>query len=172
MDEVIVETELQVPPEETFEFLLDFPGYVRYSDYLETVTQYGNGGEGTRYHLSLSWWRLSYTARTEVTAIDRPTQIDWRVLRAVDAHGSWHVEPVGGRLEEATDSRVRLHIQYNPDTANPDVIDIPRFVSLGWIIARVKPLVVKEAEAIVERIVADLEGRPRPVDLDIQIRSS
>lgn len=166
MDEVIVETELAVPPDETFEFLLDFPGYVRYSEYLDHVTQRGDGGVGTRYELSLSWWRLSYTAHTEVTGIERPDRIDWRVLRAVNAHGSWEIHPIDGG------SRVRLRIRYDPDSADPSAIDIPRLVSLSWIIERVKPLVITEAEETVERIVADLEGEPRPVDLDITVRSS
>lgn len=171
MDEVIVETDLRVSPEETFEFLLDFPGYVRYSEYLDSVRQQGDGGAGTRYELSLSWWRLAYTARTEVTNIDRPSRIDWRVLRAVDAHGSWEIEPDAAN-DGSAGSRVRLRIRYDPETADPSVIDMPRLVSLGWIIDRVKPIVVREAEATVERIVADLEGEPRPVDIDITVRST
>lgn len=171
MDEVVVETELRVPPEEAFAFLRDFPGYVRYSSYLDDVRQRGDGGVGTRYELALSWWRLSYTALTEVTGLDPPSRIDWRVLRAVDAHGSWEIEQKA-LPEDVTGSRVRLRIRYDPDSADTSAIDIPRFVSMSSIVRRVKPLVVTEAESTLERIVTDLEGEPRPVDLDIQVRSS
>ena len=171
MDEVILETELRVPPAKTFDFLRDFPGYVRYSSYLDDVSQHGDGSVGTRYELLLSWWKLSYTAHTEVTAIEEPHRIEWRVLRAVDARGHWAIEPIDPPGQDGTHSLVRLYIQYDPASADPGAIDIPRLVSLGWIVDRVKPLIVPEAESIVERIVADLEGEPRPVDLDIQVRT-
>lgn len=170
MEEIVVETDVAVPPEEAFAFLRDFPGYVRYSEYLDDVVQHGDGGVGTRYQLSLSWWRLSYTAHTEVTGIEEPERIEWRVLRAVDAHGAWEVEPVEPPAVPRAGSRVRLRIRYDPDSADPGALTLPRFVSIGWIVDRVKPLIVPEAEATVERIVADLEGEPRPVDLEITTR--
>lgn len=170
MEEIVVETDVAVPPDEAFAFLRDFPGYVRYSDYLEEVVQHGDGGVGTRYDLTLSWWRLSYTAKTKVTGIDEPNRIEWRVVRAVDARGAWEIEPISPPASPREGSRVRLRIRYDSETADPGALNLPRFVSIGWIVDRVKPLIVPEAEAIVERIVADLEGEPRPVDLDITTR--
>jgi len=38
---------------------------------------------------------------------------------------------------------------------------------MDWVIEKVKPLIQEEAERVVERIVADLEGRRRDVELTI-----
>lgn len=168
MEEVVVETTIRVTPDDTFDFLLDFPGYVRYSDYLERIERRGDGGPGTRYDLEVSWWRLSYTARTEVTAIDRPNRIEWQVLRAVNATGTWEVSEIDPAQTDWVGSRVRLRIRYDAESADASVLDLPRFVSLGWVVRRLRPIVIEEAEATVERIVADLEGEPRPVDLSIR----
>lgn len=167
MDRVVVETEVHVPPDDAFAFLIDFPGYAKYSDYLRRVEQIGDGTTGTTYELELQWWKLSYTARTEVTGIDEPERIEWRVKRVVTAHGAWEIEAIDGP-DGATHSRVRLVIQYDPDSADPGALQVPRFVSLGWIVDRVTPLVREEAERTVERIVADLEGEQRPVELTIR----
>lgn len=170
MDEVVVRTDINVPPAEAFAFLRDFPGYAAYSEYLERVDQHGDGGEGTVYELEAVWWRLRYTARTEVTKIDAPERIEWRVEEAITAEGSWDVSPIerDGSAEPA--SRVTLRMRYDPDTADAGVVKLPRFVSLSWVIERVRPLVEQEAEATVERVVADLEGEARPVDLEIETR--
>jgi hypothetical protein len=40
-------------------------------------------------------------------------------------------------------------------------------VSMDWVIEKVKPLIRKEATKIVERVVEDLEGQERDVDLKI-----
>jgi hypothetical protein len=45
------------------------------------------------------------------------------------------------------------------------MLDLPRFVSLDWVVGKVKPILVEEAERVVERIVADVEGRRREVEL-------
>lgn len=164
MEELVVETDVRVPPEEAFAFLRDFPGYVRYSQYLDGIEQYGDGDPGTRYHLNLSWWRVSYTAVTEVTDIDPPERIHWRVLRAVDAHGFWDVTPI----DDGDASHVQLHIRFDADSADASVLNLPRLVSLSWVIEKLRPLVREEATSTVERIVADLEGEPRPVDLTVR----
>ena len=169
VDEIEVSTLVYVPPEEVFEFLLNFPGYARYSEYIDRVSQDGDGSPGTRYDLHFSWWKLSYTARSEVTAVDPPTSIDWKLVKDIDAEGHWGVEP---DPEDAPDgvesaSKVILHIAFDPDSASSDAIDLPRLVSLDWVIKKVIPLVRREAERIVERVVADLEGERRPVDLEI-----
>lgn len=168
MDELIARTTVAVPPSEAFDFLRDFPGYAAYSEYLERVDQSGDGGVGTVYAIHLSWWRIEYVAHTEVTAIEPPNRLEWTVTADLDAHGAWIVEPV----KNGDESQVTLEIRYDTDSASVDGIDIPWFVSVGWIVRRVTPLLEGEATAVVERIVADLEGEPREVELSITHRSS
>ncbi|WP_132061309.1 type II toxin-antitoxin system RatA family toxin [Halorussus amylolyticus] len=169
MDTVEVSTVVYVPPEEAYEFLVDFEGYARYSKHLDGVERHGDGGPGTEYDIRLSWWKLNYTVRSEVTELDPPERVDWRLVKDLKAHGQWVVEPAP---EEAPDdreaaSRVRLVIRFDADSASSDMLDLPRLVSLGWVVEKVKPLVLTEAERVVERIVADLEGEPRPVELTL-----
>ncbi|WP_324758530.1 SRPBCC family protein [Haloarcula sp. GH36] len=169
MDEVEVSTVVYVPAEEIYEFLLDFPGYARYSEYIDRVEQDGDGTPGTRYDLVFSWWKLSYTARSEVTGVERPTRIDWRIVKDIDADGYWAVDPdpedAPADVEDA--SRVVLRIAFDPDSASSDAVDLPRLVSMEWVIEKVKPLIEKEAQRIVERVVADIEGQRRDVELEI-----
>lgn len=170
MDRVEVSTAVYVPPDEIFEFLLDFPGYARYSEYLREVRQRGDGGSGTEYALTFSWWKLSYTADTEVVDVAAPERIDWRLRDDMDASGHWLVEPAPAAApdDRETASRVTLVVEYDVDSAGPGLIDLPRFVSLDAVVEKAKPLVEKEARRVVERIVADLEGQRREVDLDIE----
>lgn len=169
MDNVEVSTVVYLPPGDVYEFLVDFPGYARYSKYLESVTQDGDGAPGTCYDLTFSWWKLSYTARSKVTDVDPPTRIDWRLVEDIEAHGHWRVEPDPGAAPPDADhaSRVRLAIEFDPDTASSGSLDLPRLVSLDRVVEKVKPLIQEEAERIVERIVADIEGERREVELRI-----
>lgn len=164
MDSVEVTTVVYLPPEEVYEFLLDFPRYARYSKHLTEVRKHGDGTPGTEYELDLSWWKLTYTARSEVTELDSPRRIDWRIIKDLDAVGYWLVEP---RDSEEPETEVTLYIEYAPGSAD-GALDLPRFVSLGWVVEKVKPKIQTEAERVVRRIVADLEGEPRDVDLEIR----
>ncbi|MFB6139540.1 MAG: type II toxin-antitoxin system RatA family toxin [Halosimplex sp.] len=169
MDAVEVSTVVYVPPAEMYEFLIDFPRYAEYSEYLREVRREGDGAAGTKYALTFSWWKLSYTAHTEVVETDPPERIDWRVTRHIDADGHWRVEevPEAAPPDAETVSRVSLRIDYDPRSVNAGSIDLPRFVSLSWVVEKVKPLIRDEAERVVERIVADVEGRHREVDLTV-----
>lgn len=169
MDEVEVSTVVYVPPAEIYEFLLDFPGYAQYSEYLKEVRVDGDGSPGTRYALTFAWWKLTYTAHSEVTAVDAPTRIDWELTRDIDAKGHWRIEEVPDEApaDAETASRVRLCVEFDPDSASASGIDLPRLVSVSWVVEKVKPLVQEEAERVVERIVADIEGEPRPVELSV-----
>jgi uncharacterized membrane protein len=171
VDELAVSTVVYLPPEEVYEFLLDFPGYARYSKHLKRVRQRGDGSPGTQYRLEFSWWKLSYTAHSEVTDVDPPARIDWRVLKDIDAHGRWLVEevplPEDAPSDAETASRVRLEIAFDRSSADKNAVDIPAFVSFDWVLGKLKPLVRREAERVVERIVADIEGRRRPVEVEI-----
>jgi uncharacterized membrane protein len=168
VDRIEVSTVVYLPPEPIYDFLVDFPRYATLSEHLREVRQFGDGDPGTQYHLSFAWWKLSYTAHSEVTGVEPPTRIDWKLIKDLDARGHWRIdpdEPVPEDREAA--SRVYLVIRFDPHSADDDAIDLPRFVSLSWVIEKVKPLVQGEAEAIVEKLVADLEGTRREVELDI-----
>jgi uncharacterized protein YndB with AHSA1/START domain len=169
VDRIHVSTVVALPPEEVYDFLVDFPRYARYSEYLTDVTADGDGSPGTRYRLRFAWWKLTYTAHTEVTDADPPARLDWRVIGDVDASGQWRVEPLDDTPESSSDDgvacRVHLEVTFDTDSLGGDVVDLPRFVSLDWVVDRVKPILVEEAERVVERIVADIEGERRPVEL-------
>lgn len=165
MDSVEVTTEVYLPPEEVFDFLLEFDRYAEYSEYLSDVRTYGDGSPGTEYELVFSWWKLSYTARSEVTDVDRPNRIDWRLVKDLDAVGNWTVEQVD---DDSPTTRVTLTVRYRPESADEGSVDLPRFVSLDWVVEKVKPRVQAEAERVVRRVVADLEGEPRDVGLQIE----
>ncbi|WP_435153247.1 SRPBCC family protein [Haladaptatus sp. DFWS20] len=169
MDSVELSTVVYVPPEEAYEFLIDFPNYANYSKHLTGVTHEGDGGPGTEYDIHLQWWKIQYTVRSEVVELDRPNRIDWKIIKDINAHGHWRVEEVPEEAPEGgeTASRVWLSIQFDADSADSGMLDLPMFVSLGWVVNKVKPLVLREAETVVERIVADLEGEPRDVNLVI-----
>jgi len=172
VDEVEVSTVVHLPPAEIYEFVLDFPRYADYSEYLTEVRCDGDGSPGTRYALRFSWWKLTYTARSEVTDVDPPTRVDWRITKDIDARGHWRITPAPERAPEGveTASEVTLRIEYDPDTASASGIDLPRLVSLSWVIEKVKPKIQAEAERVVERIVADLEGEPRDVELTVHTK--
>jgi len=169
VDSVDVSTVVYVSPEEVFEFLMDFPGYARYSKYLKDVEQRGDGSPGTKYALRFAWWKLSYVAKSEVVAVDRPHEIDWKITKDLHATGHWRITTLPDEVPEGEDyaCEVRLTVEFDPGTASSDALDLPRLVSMDWVIEKVKPLIQEEAERVVERIVADLEGRRRDVELTI-----
>lgn len=205
MDEIAVSTVVYLPPEEVYEFLVDFPRYANYSKYLTDVRAYDDGGDstatgggdnsatgggdnsatgdgdagsdgaaGTEYALRFEWWKLSYTAHSKVTELHPPNRIEWRLTKTINARGRWLVEPLDELPEDApadaeTGCRVVFEVEFDPDSAH-GALDLPMFVSFDWVIAKIKPLVVKEAERVVERVVADLEGRDRSVSLTVRDR--
>ena len=176
MDRIEVTTVVHLPPEEVFEFLLSFQRYAEYSEYLTSVRQYGDGGTGTEYALRFEWWKIRYTARSKVTAVEAPKRIDWRLIKDLNASGQWLVEPLDADAgddpaSEADDhprTRVTFVVEYAPGSADEGMVDLPRFVSLGWVVDRLKPIIHEEAELVVRRIVADLEGEERDVELRIE----
>lgn len=169
VDTVEVSTVVYLPPEEIYEFLLDFPRYADYSEYLQDVRARGEGTAGTRYTLRFAWWKLTYTAHSEVTDTHPPERIDWEVIKDIDAGGHWRVVPIDEANHENA-CRVHFVVEFDTSTARSGALDLPRFVSFGWVIDKIKPLILEEAERIVERIVADLEGKPRSVELTIHER--
>lgn len=163
MNTVEVSTDVRVPPAEAYAFLADFPGYANYSAYLQSVHQRGDGGPGTTYELTFAWWKLTHTIRSRVTDTDPPNRISWEVVGSLSAHGRWEVE------ETPEGSRVSLVVTYDAGSAR-GVLNLPPLVSLDWVVERVVDLVVEEGERVVERVVADLEGERRSVDLAVETR--
>jgi uncharacterized membrane protein len=167
VDTVKVSTLVYLPPEEVYEFLLDFPRYADYSKHLTGVERHGDGSPGTEYDITFSWWKLSYTTRSRVTDVTPPERIDWAIVKDIDARGAWIVDHVPEKAPEGDDDacRVSIYVEFNPDSADESAVDLPAFVSLGWVVDKVKPKILEEAERIVRRVVADLEGEKREVEL-------
>jgi hypothetical protein len=185
VDELVVRTEVYADPETVYAFLLDFQGYAHYSEYLREVrTLAGDGGPGTRYALTFAWWKLTYTAHSRVTGVEPPERIDWEITKDIDAGGCWRVTPLGGDGADGTtgdgdetggsdESRceVALEVEFDPSSASPDALDLPRLVSFDWVLKKAIPLIRGEAERVVERAVRDLEGSTRDVDLAVYVDS-
>lgn len=169
MDRIEVSTVVHLPPEEIYEFLVDFPGYANYSEYLERVRSDGDGSPGTRYALRFSWWRVTYTAHTRVTDADPPNRIDWEVIKDMNARGHWRIEEAPDLAPEGEETacRVTLQVEFEPGSVKVGQVGLPSFVSLSWLVEKVTPLIKEEAERVVERIVADIEGGSRPVELSV-----
>jgi hypothetical protein len=167
VESVEVSTVVYLPPPEVYEFIVDFPRYADYSKHLERVHRDGDGGPGTDYALKFAWWRLTYTARTRVTDVDPPNRLDWTVVKDLTADGYWQVKEVPEEAPEdaETASRVTLRVEFDTDSVGN--VDLPAFVSVGWVVEKVTPRIQAEAERVVERIVADLEGDERPVELTV-----
>jgi uncharacterized membrane protein len=169
VNRVEVSTVVYLPAEDVYEFLLEFNGYASYSEHLRSVRQFGDGGTGTAYELTFGWWKLKYTARSEVTEVDPPNRIEWRLTKDIDAGGRWLVESKkSDESGERPETEVTFVVEYAPGSADDGIVDLPRFVSLGWVVKRIKPKIRAEAERVVRRVVADLEGEPRDVTLQIE----
>jgi hypothetical protein len=173
VDELVVRTEVYADPETVYEFLLDFQGYAHYSEYLREVrTLAGDGGPGTRYALTFAWWKLTYTARSEVTGVEPPERIDWEITKDIDAGGCWRVTPgEDGDTDDGPKCEVALEVEFDPGSASPDALDLPRLVSFDWVLKKAIPLIRSEAERVVERAVRDLEGSTRDVELAVYVDS-
>jgi len=175
VDRIAVETDVLVPPAAVFDVLVDFPAYAQYSEYLERVEPSGDGREGTTYDLTVAWWRLRHTVRSRVTDTVPPERIDWRLLGPIAAAGAWVIEeitdpvvPAPAAAGAGDASRVRLELRYDAATVEASTLDLPLFLSLDGLVDRLAPVLEDEAEQIVERIVADLEGERRPVSLRVE----
>ena len=169
-DELAAHTTLHAPREDVFALLRDVEGYDEYTGYVDDVVRHGDGGPGTTYEVSLSWWRLSYTAEVLLTDVDPPARIEWRLVGGLDAAGTWTLEPVDAddpAAETATD--VTLTARYDPDSGD-DAVSLPPLVPWSAVLERLRPVVEREAGRIVEQVVADLEGEPRAARLEVQVR--
>jgi uncharacterized membrane protein len=174
VDRIEVSTVVYLPPAEVYDFLVDFPRYARYSKYLKEVDQHGDGSPGTEYDLRFAWWKLQYTVHSRVTDTVEAARIDWEVVEDVDAAGWWTVEPVDlpEDAPEDADAATEIHLvaRFDTDSMEWESVSLPRFVSLDWVVGKVKPLALTEAKRVVARAVRDLEGQSRPIELTVHQR--
>jgi len=177
VDTIVVSTVVYEEPEAIYEVLIDFPRYANYSDYLTGVDILrGDGSVGTQYALNFAWWKLNYTAHSEVVDVEPPTQIDWRVIKDINANGQWRVDRRESLSANAPDDAtvacdVSLRIDFDPNSADSDAVSLPRLVSMGWVLKKVIPLIKGEAEQVIQRAVTDVEGRQRDVEFTVQSES-
>ena len=173
VDRILLSTVAYRSPEEVFPYVRSFTDYPRYTEHLKEVTVHGDGGVGSVYDLRLAWWKLSYTARSKVTSISAPNSLEWRLTKDIDARGEWRVEPESVPDAAPPDvesaSRIYFDAVYDPHSADEEAISLPRFVSLDWVIDKVEPRLLGEAEEVVERLVMDIEGRTQPRDVELTI---
>ncbi|WP_049926225.1 SRPBCC family protein [Halopiger goleimassiliensis] len=169
MDRILLSTVAYRSPEEVFPYVRSFTDYPKYAKHLKDVDVQGDGGVGSVYDLRLAWWKLSYTARSKVIDISPPESLEWRLIKDVDARGEWRVEPEpeSAPPDAETASRIYFEAVYDPHSADKDAISLPRFVSLDWVIDKVRPRLLDEAERVVQRLVEDIEGEPRDVELTV-----
>ena len=165
MDAIEASTTIYVPPADVYAFIEDFSGYTDYSEHLDRVQQYGDGGPGTDYKITVSWWRFSYTSHTRVTDTDRPNRIDWRAAKDVRANGSWRIDAVEPPADREVASELRLRIEFEPGSIRG--IKLPPALSFEKLFEKIKPVVVRESEHVVAAMVEDLEGQRREVDLEV-----
>ncbi|QSW98043.1 SRPBCC family protein [Haloterrigena alkaliphila] len=163
MDRILLSTLAHRPPEEVFPYVRSFTDYPRYTEHLTEVRVHGDGDVGSVYDLQLAWWKLNYTARSEVVAIDAPESLEWRLVNDIDARGQWRVEPEPESAPEGVETASRIYFEavYDPYSADENAISLPRFVSLDWVVDKVEPKLLGEAETVVQRLVADIEGEQR-----------
>lgn len=159
-------TVVHVPPDRLFDRLVDFEGYPAYSPHLDAVERDGDGRAGTVYAITASWWRLSRTVRSEVTAVDPPSRIDWRLLGPLEASGAWSVESTEAG-SPGPSSHLELIVEYEPSTLG--AVDLPLGVSGDWVTERVVPVVQREAREVCAQLVAELEGERRDVDVEVRL---
>ncbi|ELY71080.1 SRPBCC family protein [Natrinema versiforme] len=169
MDRILLSTLAYRSPEEVFPYVRSFTDYPRYTDHLKSVRVTGDGDVGSVYDLELAWWKLSYTANSKVTAISPPESLTWELVNDLDARGEWRVEsePESAPADAETASRIYFEARYDPYSADENAISLPRFVSLDWVVRKVEPKLLGEAQTVVERLVADIEGQPRDVELTV-----
>jgi hypothetical protein len=167
MDRVRMSTVVYTPPSTVYEFLLDFPGYRKYSEYVKEIHADGDGGVGTEYGITFGWWKVTYLAQSRVVGLAPPERIDWEIIKDIDARGSWLVEPVDPPEGHTAATRVTIDVEFDSDSVSAGAIDLPRFVNVSWLVEKAVPLIVRQARSVLRGVVTDLEGEPREVELTV-----
>lgn len=169
MEEFEASTVFHLSRQEVYDLLFDFRRFPEHVDYLDDARVRGRGA-GARFRLVASWWRLSTTLRGRVTEVEPPERVEWRLTNDADAAGYWSIEPApeAGPPERET---TRLRLVARLDDGSVDAVNYgPRFgpsISLDWVLGKVAPIVAREGERLLAELVAELEGRRRPVDVEV-----
>ncbi len=167
MDEVEISTIVYVPPEEVYTFLIDFEGYAKYSEYVNSVRANGSGNVGTEYGIEFGWWKITYTSWSKVTKMEENSAIEWEITKDVDAGGGWYLEEVDvdeyDSIPDTVDTATRVTVssEFDLSSTGPSALDLPMLVSFDWVIDKVKPKILEEASIVLERVVEDVEGERR-----------
>ena len=164
MDAIEASTHLYVPPKDVYEFIQGYEGASEYSPHLEGVEQEGDGGPGTHYDITLTWWKLSWTSRSRVTKAVPHERIEWRTTSDVRAKGYWTmVELDGEQLPPGREVGTELGLRVEFDPTSIRGHSVTRVLPLGRLLERVRPVVVRECESLLSGIANDLEGEHRDV---------
>jgi hypothetical protein len=164
VDATEASTELYVSQKDVYEFIQGYKGASKYSPHLDEVAQNGDGGAGTVYDITLSWWKLSWTSQSRVTKAVPYERIEWRTVSDVRAKGYWTMESIDpGTLppDREVGTRLRLRIEFDPSSVRGH--SITRFLPLSQLLNRVRPVVIRECKQLLSGIANDLEGEHRDV---------
>ena len=173
MERVVLQTVIHAPPSAIYPVLANFERYPRYATHLEWVEPRGEGPAGPQYDLHLSWWRISHTTRSEIVERDPPHRLGWRLTRDVEARGAWELEerPELAPADAETATRVTFEGRADPTTAETGNLSLPGLLPMDVVIAKARPIVKREVRETVRRLVADVEGHPREVELSLEHES-
>ena len=164
MDAIDASTRLYVPPRDVYEFIQGYEGASEYSPHLEGVEQTGDGGPGTVYDITLSWWRLSWTSRSRVTAAVPYERIEWRTTEDVRAKGYWTMtalDPIDLPPDRDVGTELGLRVEFDPTSVRGH--SVTRVLPLARLLERVRPVVVRECENLLSGVANELEGAHRDV---------
>ncbi|MDZ7850881.1 MAG: SRPBCC family protein [Halodesulfurarchaeum sp.] len=153
MKRIEVSRQVNRSPAVVFAAVRDFSTYPAYSDYLKDVTPDGDGAPGTEYDLAVHVLGLSFDVRTRLDQLEPPRRIEWSVLGDVEAVGRWLVTPVG----DETASKIDLVLEYDPNSIDSSVVSLPLGMTFSWLTDRAEALAEREAGAVLDRLVADIE---------------
>lgn len=153
MNRIEVSRSVDRSPVAVFGTVRDFSGYPAYSEYLTGVTVDGDGDSGTEYVLDIRVFGLSFDVRTRLDELDPPRRIGWSVLEDIDAAGQWIVRPAEG----GNGSELELVVEYDPESVDSSVVSLPFGMSFDWLASKAESLAEREAETVLDRLVADLE---------------
>ncbi|WP_330633464.1 SRPBCC family protein [Halocatena halophila] len=169
METVEASTLVYQSPEEIYDFLVDFQQYEDYSKYVTNIDRDGADDAGAVYDITCSWWKIDYTAEVTVTDVDAPSRIDWEVSKDVDAHGHWEIEHVPEEAPDDEDDACRVHcfVEFDLESADAKALNLPGIIPIDKVIDKVKPKAATFGRIVATRMVADLEGEQRELDITV-----
>ena len=168
METVEASTLVYLSPEEIYEYLVDLRQFEDYSKYITDISREGDEPL-SEYEITVSWWKIGYTARVEITDVEPPNRIDWKLVKSIDANGYIEIEHVPEEAPEGRPDacRVVFHGEFDPDTVTAESLDLPRVVPVSMLVNKVAPKAEPGARVIIGRIVSNMEGEKRSIDLTV-----